>query len=75
MIYGIVFGVVFWLACGVYAAGAEFAYFQGRFPMLAKEDYRTDLGTAFLIGLLFGPIGAVCATFYTGFLHYGWRLK
>jgi len=54
MIYFIIFA---WLICGVLFWGMWFAYFQGKFPEIADEDYRENLGLAVFFGLIFGPLG------------------
>ena len=65
--------VVGWLVCGVYAWGTEFAYFQGAYPTIAKENYREDLKFAVGLGLLGGPLAALVSLFMSGFNKHGWR--
>lgn len=67
--------VIVWLACAVLTAGMDFAYFQGKFPTIAKESRREHMGSAWLSGLLFGPLGTVIVFFCTGFAKHGWRLR
>jgi len=66
--------VVAWLLCTLYAHGKMFAYFQDKYPTLAEQDYREDLGFCAGYALLFGPVAAVVSFFSSRFNHYGWRL-
>ena len=67
--------VLFWLFCGVIAAGIFFADVQGGFPSIAKEYYREDLGLSVGVGLIAGPFALVVALFMSGFCQHGWRLR
>lgn len=65
--------VVGWITCWLYAAGAYCADLQRCAPDSALKHYREDL--CFSLGLgLFGPIAAISCTFSTEFLRYGWSL-
>jgi len=67
--------VLAWFACGTISAGFDFADNQGRWPSLAKEGRRKDLGDAFLMGLAGGPFALVVVFFSSGFGEHGWRLR
>lgn len=45
----------FWVLCGVFAYGLNFAYFQRKYPELARVNYFDDLLQAFFSFML-GPI-------------------
>lgn len=68
---------VFWIACGIFNAGADNAYWRGRFPDLyttavyGRDGCADSLGR----GLVFGPVGAIMSPFMTGFFQYGWTLS
>ena len=55
--------IVGWLACGVFAAGAWFAFFQGEYHSLEEKYRRGDIASAWGFGLLCGPMGAVVSVF------------
>ena len=63
--------VLIWLACAVYTAGTWNAYFQRKF--LIHND--PDLFLGIFYGLLFGPVGAIIAFFFSRFNFYGWSLR
>ena len=62
--------VLAWIACGIFAAGAECAR---RWPASATDSYREDLGCAVFFGI-WGTIAVLVAIPLTGFLKYGWTL-
>jgi hypothetical protein len=64
-----------WLACGVFAAGAMFAYIQDEYPLCAEEMRGQDQIFAWAIGLVGGPFAGGTAIFMSGFLKHGWRLR
>ena len=66
--------IILWVACGVATVGITFAYFQSKFPLIAAENEREDLGAGFLFGLT-GPIGLIVLFFATGFAQFGWRIR
>jgi len=72
--------IAVWIICGFICAGFSFAFFQGAYPAIAKEDYRSDRLKCFLISFLFGPI-ALLAYWLSGLFlgdksfSYRWRLK
>lgn len=70
-----VLGVLGWLACTIYFAGTAFAYFQGEYASIASFTRRQDMGFAWGIGLLGGPISAAVGFFFSGFNQHGWRLR
>ena len=63
--------LVIWLLCALYTYGVTFAYFQGEYPKLDKASDRQFA----LAYSLFGPLTAIIATFLSGFLKHGWRLR
>ena len=67
--------IIFHIMCGVLQAGINFAYFQGKYPTLAEEGYRSDLGFAYGLGLLFGPLALLVSVFMSGFAQYGVKFK
>ncbi len=48
--------VAVWAACGVFAYGLAFAFFQRKWPSLAELDHWGDRGFAVFVGVM-GPIG------------------
>lgn len=67
--------IVIWVVCAILSAGIEFAYWQGKYPEIAKDEYQEDLGVSLLRGMTMGPISLIMIFFLTGFCKYGWRLK
>ena len=59
-----------WIICVIINFGATFAYFQGKFPEVAEEQYREHLGFATFVGLA-GPLGLPAAVLGTGFCEHG----
>lgn len=64
-----------WLACTILAAGISFAYLQGRYPSIATQDYREDMGVSWLFAIVGGPLAFIVILFTTGFAKYGVRWK
>ena len=62
-----------WVFFGVLSVGWTFAYCQGKFPTIAEDNWREDLGFAVAFGFL-GPIAAFLAFVGGGFAEHGWRL-
>lgn len=62
--------IVGWIVCGVLTYGITFAYFQKKYPIIARESYREDMGIAVFYGLL-GPIGLFVILVSSGFAKYG----
>ncbi len=59
-------------------AAMMFCYSQGRFPTIAAQSVREDLGLSIAMGLLysvFWPIGLPVAYLITGFAEFGIRRK
>ena len=63
--------VIVWVACGIYACGSWFAYFQNKYPDIAEVHYDDDRRGAF-IAFAWGPIAAIVEATHAGF-KYGWR--
>ena len=63
----------------VYIAGflltysASFAHFQRKYPYIAEESYRQDLGFAIFMALL--PLCWLVVFFMTGFYQWGFKFK
>ena len=74
MIELVVIGVIFWIVCGFMTVGIIVADFQGRFPLIAKKNYREHLGFGVCIGLS-GPIGVVVSGLMSGFCEHGWYIR
>jgi hypothetical protein len=67
-----------WLASATFSAGTMFACMQCQFPDRPEfnaKRYREDLGTSWVFGLVFGPVGAFMGFFLSGFMEHGWRLR
>lgn len=62
-----------WVLSGTLAYGFTFAYFQGRYPMLAKKEEATDRATALSMAV-WGPFGLVVAVERGGW-RYGLKYK
>lgn len=77
-IFLIVYGVGV-LVSWVLMAGWLFAYFQGEFPLIAKNDYTEDLVFSVFISFLpalIWPIMEPIMYFYlTDKAKHGWRLR
>ena len=71
----IILYAIFHLICAALFAGIFFAYFQAKFPNIAEEDRREDLGQAWGMGLLFGPISLIVEIFMSGFVEHGVRWR
>ena len=67
--------VAAWIACGVVAAGFNFAYFQRKWPEQAERDSHSDFWDAILIGLFSGPVGLVVEVISPDCGRYGWTLR
>ena len=50
MIYYIIGYLIFHIICAIFTVGLTVGYFQIKFPIIAKEEYISDLG----FGLFFG---------------------
>ncbi len=74
MIVWIIVAAAVWLVCGIIAYGASFAYFQGKYALIAKQEYRADLRFSIVWGLLGGPIALFILWIDDGF-RYGLRFK
>lgn len=69
---------VLWLACPILCYAMDLAYFQGRYPVLAKERLCQDKMEALVsgaFGLLLGPIGVMVAFIMFDFAKHGLRFK
>lgn len=62
-----------WMACGLAGSGFMFSAQQWRFPRIAQETLRADMGFAVFLAL-FGPVTLLIGYFFSGFAKYGcWR--
>jgi len=59
---------IFWIVCGVFGYGVEFARAQGNWPTLAERDYNKDRKFALFVGIL-GPIGLISVLLLGGTKH------
>ena len=67
--------ILVWIACGVFAYGLTFAYYQGKYPGLAAEDYMSDRIFA-LIPAVCGVVGLFASLICTNFgREYGLRWR
>ena len=73
MLYLILYVAVH-LVCAFFTFGITVGYFQRKFPLCHKEQYRGDLMMGILYGL-YGPIGLVASYFLSERAKYGlkWR--
>jgi hypothetical protein len=71
IIYNIIMFVALWLVCGLYASAKSFAYFQGKYTLIAKESYYKDIKWCLGWGVGFGII-AFCVSL---FMAKGYGLK
>lgn len=62
----------FWFLAWLLTWPAMLAYHQQRYPSLACERYRSDLG--FATGWSFFPPAWLIAPFATGFYEYGFQV-
>ncbi len=53
--------LLFWAICAALSYATDFAYFQRKFPEIAKRDYKIDRRNAIVFSIL-GPI-ALAANF------------
>lgn len=67
--------IVSWAVCAFLSVGLGLGYFAGRWPELAKEQYRQDLGLWFFLGMMFGPLTLVTIFCLSGFGAYGVRWR
>jgi len=66
--------IVFYCVCCFLSYGLTFAYFQRKYPVIAKSGYRTDVVTC--TGLsLFGPISLLITFFMYERGIYGFKIK
>ena len=60
-----------WLVCATIAASIALGEFQGRYPSIAKTNYRANLSMSWFFGLFLGPVAMVQSFFMSGFCQYG----
>jgi hypothetical protein len=76
----IILCVIVWFGCGVIGAGLMFPYWQGKYPMIAKEEYGQDRRDicfeipAGLVGLISDMLW-LYSMLGKEMFKYGWRLK
>ena len=66
MLIFILGALILWLGLGYIAAAREFAYFQNKFPLIAKAKKNRDKRDSYL--LFFGGISAFISMFTTSFI-------
>lgn len=73
--------LIVWFIVGItlapFSYAMLFAYVQRKYPRIAKESYREDMGFAMLFSLftLVFPIIFIIAFFSSGFAEYGLKWK
>lgn len=73
-----IIGIIAWLACGIFTWGYCFAYYMGRFPLIAKEMRKSHLFFSICMAFL-APISTFLIFIINlpdkeGRQWYGWRL-
>jgi hypothetical protein len=56
--------LIYYILCGIFGYGFSFAYFQGKFPVIAEKEYWTDFWMASIVGF-FGPFGLIAIVIIT----------
>ena len=67
----VLIGITLWLSFGYLAAGFNFAYSQGKWPMRAGADFKQDRAEA--IGPIFFGFFYLLVTIAGGFWAFGWK--
>lgn len=65
--------IIAYIVSSVISYGATFAYFQRKFPSIAEEFYREDMGFAIAMALL--PFSIVLSFVMSGFYKHGFKFK
>lgn len=67
--------IAIWIICGFINYGLGFAYWQRKFPTIAKDNYKSDMKFEFKISLfgLFALIPTLLYQAVNGF--YGFKIK
>ena len=67
------FVVVIWVVCGVIDSGWSSGYYQRKYPLLAKERYRSDQAFCLLCAF-FGPLSLISTLIlYRPFRGFQWK--
>ena len=67
-------GIGIWVVCSVLSYGLSFAYFQRKYPMLAKRDYRRDMLVCVVISLV-GPMSLILTLINFRSFKYGMKFR
>ena len=70
--------VVGYLVCAFICYGLFFANLQGEFPSASGFEYKEQMASSAIIGILagfFGPIGILMVILMTGFAQHGFKVK
>lgn len=69
--------VVFAITCGILTYGMNFAYVQRQWPIIAKSNYREDIGICMIFGILVAiiPFLFIVSFGLTGFAKHGLKFK
>jgi hypothetical protein len=59
VLYNIILLIALWLVCGLWASGRAFAYFQGKYPSLAKIQHGRDRSWSYMWGMSGGPFAVL----------------
>ena len=70
----ILLGIGIWVVCSVLSYGLSFAYFQRKYPALAKRDYKKDMLTC-AFWSLFGPMSIVAMIINIRSFKYGLKFR
>jgi len=64
-----------WLLCSFLNYGLEFAYWQNKWPTIAKQHYKQDKKEAIFMSM-FGPLALIITlSFIIQDKYYGFKLK
>ena len=64
--------MIFWLICSSLAAGFYLSNVHNKYSLISEKYYRENLGMAWILSLLLGPVSLILSLFLTGFWEYGW---
>jgi len=72
--------IILWLICGFISYGLQFAYFQRRWPTLAKKYYKKDMIEELCLDIPLGAIALLGTIIFqlieTGTVgKYGFKIK
>ena len=68
---------IIWIICFLYSYSVAFAYWDRRFPILAKSDYKSNMMMSICFSL-FGPMSVILVTIKAILIprkFYGFKFK